>query len=75
MDKYGTIIQGLDPIDLTELISQKNRKYVAITLQSIEEIMEDDPNFKLVRKEVLTNFNNYTRSIVRAIFGDIELEG
>ena len=70
----STIIQGLDPIDIMETISQKQRKFLAIGLQSIEEIMGDDPNYKYVRQAFLSNFNNYTRSISRSIFGDIEME-
>jgi hypothetical protein len=70
----STVIQGLDPIDIMETISQKQRKFLAITLQAVEEIMADDPNYKFVRQAVLSNFNNYTRSISRSIFGDIEIE-
>jgi len=33
---------------------------------------KDSKEYTLVRKLVLDGFNNYTRSIVRAIFGDIE---
>ena len=73
MDRNGIIIQGLDPLDLTQLISRKNRKFMAIGLQEIEEILgKDTEEFKHVRQAYLNTFNNYTRSVVRAIFGDIE---
>lgn len=75
MDKNSVIIQGLDPIDIAGIIAQKNKKFCAIGLQAIEEILgAESSEFKLVRKEYLSNFNNYTRSVVRAIFGDIELD-
>lgn len=69
----GVIIQGLDLIDITTFISKKNKKFQAILLADLEEVLgRDSEEFAIVRKLVLDGFNNYTRSIVRAIFGDIE---
>jgi hypothetical protein len=64
------IIQGIDPIEVVEFIRQKNRKYQAMTLADIEEILgKDDPKYQKVRKVILDYFNNYERSILRLIFG------
>ena len=64
------IIQGIDPIEVIEFIRQKNRKYQAMALADIEEILgKDDPNYQRIRKVILDYFNNYERSILRLIFG------
>ena len=70
---YGHIIQGLDTIDVAKIISKKNSKFLAIGLQELEETLDkNEENFGVVRKIFLDNFNDYTRSIMRIIFGDIE---
>jgi hypothetical protein len=67
----GKVIQGLDIIDLIVIVGQKNKKFTAITLQEIEEVLgKDSKEYSAVRKIVLDCFNNYTRSIMRSIFGD-----
>jgi hypothetical protein len=71
----GTIIQGLDLKDIIGFIEKKNKKFQAITLSEFEEIMDKNSDeFKAVRKITLDNYNNYTRSVIRAIFGEIEPE-
>ena len=70
---YGHIIQGLDTIDVAKIISKKNSKFLAIGLQELEESLDkNEKNFNNIRKIFLDNFNDYTRSIMRVIFGDIE---
>jgi hypothetical protein len=71
--QQGVVIQGLDLVDITAFIDKKNKKFQAILLTEIEEIIDkNSPEFKAIRKQVLDGYNNYTRSIVRAIFGDVE---
>ena len=71
--KQGVVVQGLDLVDITTYIDKKNKKFQAILLTEIEEIIDkDSPEFRAIRKQVLDGYNNYTRSIVRAIFGDVE---
>jgi hypothetical protein len=71
----GTIIQGLDLKDIIGFIEKKNKKFQAITLSEFEEIMDKNSDeFKAMRKITLDNYNNYTRSVIRAIFGEIEPE-
>jgi hypothetical protein len=69
---YNTpIIEALDIHDITLFISKKNRKYQAILLHDIEEAMgKDNEEYPAVRKLVLDAFNNYTRAIMRIIFGN-----
>ena len=69
----GVVVQGLDLVDIITFISKKNKKFHAILLTELEEILDkNSPEFKAIRKLVLDGFNNYTRSVVRAIFGDVE---
>jgi hypothetical protein len=73
MTDKGVVVQGLDLIDIVTFISKKNKKFQAILLAELEEVLgKDSPEYAKVRKLVLDGFNNYTRSVVRAIFGDIE---
>ena len=69
----GVVVQGLDLVDIITFISKKNKKFQAITLSEYEEILDkNSAEFKAIRKVTLDNYNNYTRSVVRAIFGDVE---
>lgn len=70
MEGQSNIIIGLDPIDIVNYIGAKNKKFQAILLQDIEQVMDrESEEFKLVRKIILDSYNNYTRSVVRAILG------
>lgn len=67
----GEIIQGLDVFDIIFLVGRKNKKFQAILLQDIEEILgKDSEQYIRIRKLVLDSYNNYTRSMLRAIFGN-----
>lgn len=64
-------IQGVDIIDLMVKVGQENKRFAAKTLQEIEEVIgKDSPEYPKVRKVVLDCFNNYTRSIMRSVFGN-----
>jgi hypothetical protein len=65
------IIQGLDPLDVAGFVSKKNKKYQAILLQDIEEILgKDSEEYKQIRGLILDSYNDYTRSILRVVFGN-----
>ena len=67
----GVIIEGLNILEVVKFLRNKNKKYLAITLNNIEDVI--DPNsedYKLIRKEVLDGFNEFTRAIVEVLFGD-----
>ena len=72
MTRKEVVIEGLDVIDVLGETSRKNRKFAAIFLNELDEIVSDVKTKKAIRKAFLDNQNNYTRSIVRMIFGDIE---
>lgn len=73
--REGVVIQGLDLIDIISIVDKKKRKYLALMLQDVEEVLKPtSPEFKIVRKIILDNVNSYTRSLVRSLLGDIEIE-
>jgi hypothetical protein len=73
MGKQVVEIDGLDLFDLISFISKKNKRFIAIMLAEAEEIVgKDTEEYQLLRKVILDGFNDYTRSVVRIIFGDIE---
>lgn len=67
------IIDGLNMFDVINLVSRKNRRYMANALDEIEEILgKDSEQFVMVRKVVLDTMNDYTRSVFVTLFGNIE---
>ena len=67
----GEIIQGLDVVDIQHFVGRKNRKFQAVILNEIEDALgKDTEEFQKVRKLILDGFNEYTRSILRIIFGN-----
>lgn len=74
MDNRVTI-EGFDIIDLVEDIDKKDRRFKAVCLQALEETANlNDKEFKIVRKIVLDSMSSYTRSLVRMLFGEIEID-
>jgi hypothetical protein len=66
-------IEGLDVIDVVEYITRKRNKFIAIMLSDLEEQMDEGSNeYKYVRKVILDGMNDYTRSMMRTLFGDVE---
>jgi hypothetical protein len=66
-------IEGLDLVDVTNYISAKRNKFMAMMLTELEIIFpKDTKEYKLVRKVILDGMNDYTRSLMRVIFGEIE---
>jgi oligoendopeptidase F len=74
----GITMEGLDPIDLLKFIGRKSKKFQAVFLSELEILLEDlepetrDYLFKSIRKLYLDNQNDFSRSTVTAIFGDVE---
>ena len=69
------VTRAFDLIDVLSLIKRKQRRYIALLLNDIEEVLEYDPEvYKVVRKILLDYFNDYTRSIFRILMGD-DVEG
>ena len=74
----GHIVQGLDVYDIVGFVDKKQKRFLAISLNELEEIFDtagisrNSQEFQLIRKLILDLVNEYTRSILRVIFGDIE---
>lgn len=67
------IIQGLDMVDALNVIENKKDKFVAIMLSDVELMFpKGSKEFKYIRKVILDGMNDYTRSYLRILFGDVE---
>lgn len=66
-------IDGLDVLDVLDFFTKKKDKFIAIALSELEEYMDKDSNeYKFIRKVLLDAMNDYTRSLLRILFGNIE---
>ena len=72
-ERSAVTIQGLDVIDVLTLVDKKKNKFAAIALQEIEELRISEDDFKNIRKIFLDTLNEFTRSTLRALLGDIEI--
>lgn len=71
MDDNVRMTQNLEVFDIIQFINQKKRLHQKLTLNGIEEILDKDtPEYRAIRKLILDNMNDYTRSVVRVIFGE-----
>lgn len=69
-EEKGVIIQNLDLIDIVGFINRKNKKFQASMLQEMETLLgKDSKEFSSIRHIVLDGLNEYTRLILKAIFG------
>jgi hypothetical protein len=69
------IVLGLDVVDVVSFIDRKSKRYIASALQELEEIVpKESEEYAEIRKLFLNSFNDYKRSVCRAIFGtDLEM--
>lgn len=69
----GQVVQEIDTLEIVSNIGRENKRFQAIFLQKLEEIIpKDSPQYLLIRKMFLDESSNYTRATVREIFGDID---
>lgn len=68
----GTILQGVDALDIIRFIKSKNKRIQATFLGEVEKIVLDEEEFQKIRKLYLDYSNGFSRSILNAIFGDVE---
>ena len=72
-DKGKVSIEGLDIFDILKFTKTKSRKFIRMGLEDFEAILgKDSSEFKAVRKVFLDITNDYTRSLLRLFFGDVE---
>lgn len=69
----GTILQGVDALDIIRFIRNKNKRIQAIFLGELEKcVPKDSDEFTKIRKLYLDYSNGYERAVLTAIFGDVE---
>ena len=73
INREPVVIQGFDVIDVLRLIEKKKNKFAAVSLQEVEELNLEPADYERVRKVFLDTLNEYTRSMMRALLGDIEI--
>ena len=70
----GVFFAGFDVLDLVSFINRLTKRYQANLLADIETSTNvDSEDYKIIRKLVLDSTNNFSRSLVKTIFGDIEI--
>ncbi len=66
-----SITQNVEALDLVKQINYKKKLYQRLVLNNLEEILgKESEEFKQIRKLFLDSTNDFSRSIVKAIFGD-----
>jgi len=68
------VIQEVDILDILRNIGRRKKKLQAILLQELETIInKESPEYWKMRKVIMDETSEYARSVVRSIFGDIEV--
>lgn len=68
------INQMVDLISILRLLRMGTRRIQAVLLSQLEEVLgKDSEEYLKVRKSVLDETSRFSRSVARAIFGDIEI--
>lgn len=66
-------IEGLDVIDVLKYIGKKRNKFLALILAELESTLDkNSEEYKVIRKVILDGVNDYTRSLLRILFGNVE---
>jgi len=73
MERKQELEGGLTELEIVRMIDKKKKKYCAIALGELEEEIQDQEQFKKVRKIVLDNMNSFTRGIFTVV--GISVEG
>jgi len=70
----SNIIQQVDILEILTSIGRKKKKLQAILLQELETVIDKgSPAYIKMRKVILDETSEYARSIVKCVFGDIEV--
>jgi len=73
MPKGSIILQGFDVLDMTRQIARLNKKQQAVLLSNVENILgRSNPKYNEIRKLILDSTNDFSRTVVSFIFGDID---
>jgi len=70
----NNVVQQVDILEVLTSVGKKKKKLQAILLQELETIIPKiSPEYGKMRKVILDETSDYARSVVRSIFGDIEV--
>jgi hypothetical protein len=65
------VVQSVEVIDLINFINRKKKLHQKMLLDSVELVLDTNTEeYKTIRKAILDNTNDFSRSVVRVIFGD-----
>jgi len=65
------MVQNVETVDLIQFINRKKKLHQRLLLNALEEALDvGSPEYKFLRKIILDNTNDFSRSVVRTIFGD-----
>ena len=68
------IIAEVSILDVVKMISRRNKKLQAVLLQEVEKhYSQDSTEYQELRKVILDETSNFSRAVIRQIFGDIEV--
>lgn len=71
----GTFIQNVDAMDIISFVKTKNKTFQAVFLNGLEQVLDKDSSeFKQIRKLYLDSTNNFKRTVITTIFGEVEDE-
>ena len=70
----GKHIQPKNLLDLIEDIYKVAKQHQAAFLTELQVIMSNSLEFKKARKLYLDSTNDFTRTVIKDIFGDIEID-
>ena len=71
-------VNDLDIVGLMRAVAKRRRRYIAMAMNDIDEIWaglgftKEHPSYYFLRKAVLDNLSELSRSIMRDITGDVE---
>jgi hypothetical protein len=69
-----SVIQEVEILDTLRSIAKKKKKLQAILLQELETVIrKESPEYGKMRKVIMDETSEYARSVVKSIFGDIEV--
>jgi hypothetical protein len=74
MEHTKIILEGFNVFDTISFISRMNKRHQASLLAQVEDLIgRDSVDYPVLRKLILDSTNEFTRSIVKNIFGEIDV--
>ena len=64
-------INGLDIVGVQAAIDRRKGRYISLLLTDLESVLSEE-DYKVARKLILDNFNDFCRSVFRILFGEVE---